>query len=159
DEAVLQAASGAHRVQRPGRADLPGGHDGDMVAQTLDQLHDVAGKDDGAAVVDEGAQDAPDGHAGDWVDGLERLVEHEHGRRVDEGGGQRDLLRHPGGVVDDEDVGRVGEVERGEQGGTPLGDDRRVHAAQHTRVVDELGAGEPVEELHPVGQDAELAFA
>ena len=51
------------------------GDDGHPVAQPLDELHDVAGHDDGATGGDVVAQDGPDGLPGHRVDGLERLVE------------------------------------------------------------------------------------
>src|SRR5690625_7753098 len=53
------------------------------------------------------------------------LVEDEHGRGVDECRRQRDLLRHAGGVVDDEHVGGLLQVQRGEQRGA-RSEERRV---------------------------------
>ena len=61
---------------------------------------------------------------------------------------------HSRRVVRDDAAERVGEVERAsEVGGAPLDDGGR-EPAQHAVVVEQLAAGEPVEDAQPVGQHA-----
>ena len=66
-----------------------------MGADALDEVHDVAGEDHGATGLDETGEDATDRRGRDRVDGLERLVEHQHPRCVDERRGQRTFLVMP----------------------------------------------------------------
>ena len=64
---------------------------------------------------DEVAQDGPDALARHRVDRLERLVEHEQPRGVDQRAGQPDLLGHAGRVLHDQGVAVGGQPQRLEQ--------------------------------------------
>jgi hypothetical protein len=100
-------------------------------------------------------QDVADERAGDGIDGLERLVQHQQPWRVQQRARERDLLLHARRVVDDQRAPGVGEREHVEQFPRPLVDHRRIHAAQQTLVRQELGTVEPVEQSHAVRQHAE----
>ena len=54
--------------------------------------------------VDIALEDAPDGRRRDGVDALERLIEHQQLRGVEQRNGETDLLAHARGVLDDEGV-------------------------------------------------------
>ena len=62
------------------------------MAEPLHDLHHVAGEDHRAAADDIAYQDVADQRPRDRVDRLERLVEHQQARRVQQGAGQADLL-------------------------------------------------------------------
>lgn len=64
----------------------------------------MRGEDDGGPGGGVALKDTADGLGGHGVDALERLVEEEDFRVVQQGGGEADLLPHAGGVVDDEFV-------------------------------------------------------
>ena len=100
-------------------------------------------------------QDVADVRRRHRVDRLERLVEHQQARRVHQRRGERDLLRHAGGVVGDDRAGRALEVEQAQQVGDALGDDVAVEPEQQAREGDELLAGEPVVEVDAVGEVAD----
>ena len=125
DDDVLHRAVGHEPADLPEVAGgrVPAGdHDLDLPGDLLDLLEDVRAEQHGAAL---GAHPAQQGHqvqplAG--VDAVERLVEQEHGRVVDEGGGELDPLPHPLGVGADPAAGRLGHL-----------DDRRAPARSRRR--------------------------
>ncbi len=147
-------APGADLVHRPGGEQPPGGDDGDVVAHPLDQVHDVAGDDDGAAGSHVAVQDVADVGGGDRVHGFERLVQHQQPGRVDQRRGEGDLLGHAGGVVHHQRSGVGAQVQGGEQFPDACGHHVLVHAAQQAGVADQLLAGQPVEEPDAVREDA-----
>jgi hypothetical protein len=79
-----------------------------VIADLLDQLHDVAGEQHRRARGGESRQQPANHVSGDRVDALERLVQEQHGRVVDQGAAERALLAHPGGVVGDQPLGISG---------------------------------------------------
>ena len=115
----------------------------------------MAGDDDGAARGGEVGQDALDGAGRDGVDGLEGLVEDEHGGRVHQGAGQVDLLAHAGGVVGHEGGAGLPQAQDVEELGGAGDDDVALQAAQEAGVGDQLQAVEPVEGAQAVGQHAQ----
>ncbi len=115
----------------------------------------MAGEDDGGTGRRVPFEHAADGLGGDRVDALERLVEEEHVRVVQQGGGEADLLAHAGGVVGDQLVGVVGEVEDGEQFLGPAVDLGARQSAQPAVVLEQLAAAEPLEHAQALGQDAD----
>ena len=89
-------------------------------------------------------EDPADRRGRDRVDRLERLVQHEQARGVQQRGGQPDLLAHAGRVVDDELVAGRGQVEHVEQLAAALGDHGRAAcrgAARCTRAAPARRAG------------------
>jgi hypothetical protein len=131
------------------------GQDRHVVAEALDHLHDVAGEDHGAAAGDEALQDVADQGGRHGVDGLERLVEHEQARRVQQGAGQAHLLLHAGRVVDHQGAVADAQLENLEQLAGPLVDGGGVHPAEQAVIGEQLGTREPVEQAHAVRQDAD----
>ena len=89
------------------------------------------------------------------IDRLERLVEHEQPRGVDQRARQRDLLGHAGRVVDDHGARGIRHVHEGQQISRAPRDLVVRDAEEQAVVADELLAGEPVEQLHAVGEIAE----
>ena len=71
-------------------------------------------------------QDGADGRGGDRVHRLERLVQHQQPRRVQQRHRQADLLAHAGGVVDHQRALGVGQFQHAEQFVGALGDRRRA---------------------------------
>ena len=67
-----------------------------------------------------------------------------------------DLLAHARAVVDDEGVRRSTQIEHVEQLVGPLGDHGRSHPPQQAAVVEQLGAGEAVEQPELVGQHTDV---
>ena len=156
DEALLQRAALAHRVERPAGDDAAAGQHRDRVAELLDQRHHVAGHEHGAAAGHEPGEDALDRGRGDRVHGLERLVEHEQPRRVQQRGGQPDHLPHPGGVVDDQrPLGVPAQLQHVEQLVRPAGHRGAVEPARLAQVAEQLAARELLGQREPVGQHAE----
>lgn len=128
-EALRQAGAGADIVRVATGQYGAIVDDGDVGAQPLHEFHDVGGEHDGAARCDVGRQDLADDLGGDGVDGFEGFVEDEEGWAVDEGLGEEDFFGHAGGVVGNEAVAGVGEVEDGEEFFGALVDGGWVHAA------------------------------
>ena len=128
-----------------------------MRAQLLDGRHHVRRQDDGTATLCVVGEDLADVGRGHGVDGLERLVEDQDSRRVNEGGSQGDLLRHARRIVTDQLFASLGQVEGCEELVGALAGDGGVQAVEHAHMDEEVWAGEPVEEAHPVGHDAEQA--
>ena len=116
DEAVLEADAPARTSSTvPAARTRPAGDDGDVVAHALDQVHDVAGDDDGSAGGHVAVQDVADVRGGDGIHGFERLVEDQQPGRVDQRRGEGDLLGHAGGVVHHQRAGVIAQVQGGEQ--------------------------------------------
>src|SRR5439155_19064074 len=90
--------------------ELPLVDDGDVAAEALDDLQDVGGEEDRGAARDHALEHRLERAGGDRVHSLERLVEEENARAVDDGGGERELLLHAVGVVGDERFRPVGEL-------------------------------------------------
>ena len=77
---------------------------------------------------------------------------------MNEGCGERNLLGHTGGVVGDGTARSVGQVHCGEQILNAGGDGFLIDSVQVAGVGDELLAGELVEEVHAVGQHAQVCL-
>src|SRR5690606_41066777 len=82
-------------------------------------MHLVGGEDDRGAACCRLLEEVADDACRDRVDALERLVEEEDRRTVDDGRTEGDLLSHAPGVVADQLGGGVGEVEHLEKLVTP----------------------------------------
>jgi len=74
---------------------------------------------------------------------------------MDKSTGERDLFRHPCRVVNNQRAARLRQAQSVEQLMSSVGDHHAIHAAQQTRVADELQPGELVEKPKPVRQDAD----
>jgi hypothetical protein len=130
-------------------------HDRDVVAQALDHLEHVAGEDDGAAAGHVTLEDVADQRCRDRVDRLERFVQHQQPRCMQQRAGQADLLLHAGRIVDHQGAVAGAQLEHVEQLPGSLVDGRRVHPTQQPVIGEQLGAGQPVEVAYAVGQHAE----
>ena len=156
DEDVLEPAPAAQLVDRPLGDEVTEVHDTDPIAQPLDHFHHVAREHDRVAGVGEALEHGAQRARRDRIDRLERLVEEEHRGAVQQRGRERDLLAHAGAVVDDEGVGGVASrSSTASNSSAALGDERRRHAAQQTAVLEELGAGQTVEQPELVGQHSD----
>jgi hypothetical protein len=126
-----------------------------VIAELLDQGHDVAAHQHGAARRGEAVEDGAHDRGRDRVDRLERLVEDQQARAVQQGRGQADLLAHPGGVVTDQGGFGGLEVEHAQQLVDAGGDHRGGHRAQQAEVGEQLAPGELPGQGQAVGQYAE----
>lgn len=129
-----------------GRDDATLVDDRHVIAQSLYEAHDVGRQHDGATARSKGPQHLLDKTSGDRVNGLERLVQDEHLRRMEQRAGDQDLLRHAGGVIGDGLGGGIRKPEcleelHGATGGLIL-----LEAAQGAQVVEIFRAGKPVED-------------
>ena len=124
----------------------------DVIADLLDQRHHVRAHHDRPARRDEAVQDGPHDGGRHRVHRLERLVEHEHPRPVQQRAGQADLLPHAGRVVRDQGAPRVRQVEDVEQLGGALADDVLGHPAQQAEIGQQLRPGQPLRQRQPVRQ-------
>ena len=130
--------------------------DGDVGAEALDDFEHVRGEEDGGAAGDHALQHGLECACGDGVHAFEGLVEEEDFGAVDDGGGERELFLHAVGEVGDELLFLVGEAHELEEfGGAGCGGGavEAVHAADEAEV---FGGGEPAEEGHAFGDDADL---
>ena len=89
--------------------------DRDLVGERVGLLEVLRGQQDGRAVVDEVAHDAPHVLALGGVQAGRRLVQEDDRRAADEAGGEVEAAAHAAGVGLGRAVGGVGEVEPGEQ--------------------------------------------
>ncbi len=132
--------------------------DGDVAAETLDDLEDVRGEEDGGAAGDHALKHVFEGACCDGVYAFEGFVEEEDFGAVDDGGGEGEFLLHAVGVIGDELFGFGGEAHEVEElvgavgGGGAV---ETVHAADETEI---LGCGEAAEEGEAFGDDAYLAL-
>ncbi len=119
DPAALEAP-GAELVHRAAGDHPAPVDDAHAVAQPLDELELVAREDDGDSCVRPFAEHVRHHVDGDRVEPGERLVEDEHVRSEDEGGGQLDALL-------------VAQAERLELGVAPVGEAEAVQPARARR--------------------------
>ena len=129
-----------------GSHDLALVDDGHVIADLLDQLHDVAGEQHGRAGAGQPRQQPADHVGGDRIHALQRLVQEQHRRVVDQGAAERGLLAHAGGIVSDQPLGISGQVQHVQQLRRPrprLGDGQ---AAQPPGVLQHLLAAQPLEQ-------------
>ena len=87
-----QATNGA---EVPRSSQAPGDHDQDAIGDSLDLLQDVAGEEDGAAVLRQPPQEAHCVQALARIHAVEGLVQQQDLRVMDEGGGHLRALPHP----------------------------------------------------------------
>ena len=99
----------------PAHTIAPLRHHRDVVAQPLDELHHVAREHDRRSRRREVLEQGADRARRHRIDRLERLVEEQQPRAVQQRGREHELLAHAVAVVDDERVGRVGEPEQVEE--------------------------------------------
>src|SRR6266571_2735753 len=158
-EDVLQARVLADLPLGPDVVDRPLGHDPPpvddrhLVAEPLHHVEHVGGEEEGHPLGGHPPQEVRHHPARDGVDPVERLVQEEHPRVVDEGRGQGQLLLHPLRVVGDQLAPVVGQAEELEElGRAPPGLRPRqpVHAPRELQV---LLPGEPLVERKLLGQD------
>ncbi len=120
-EDVLQASRPAHLALGPDLVERALGHDAPavdhrhLVAQPLHHVEHVRGEEEGHAARGQAPQEVAHHAAGDGVDAVERLVEEEHLRAVDEGAGEGQLLAHALRVVHHELAALVGQGEELEE--------------------------------------------
>ena len=132
--------------------------DRDAVADPLDEVHAVAGEHDGPAGGHVSLEDVDHVRRRHGVDGFERLVEHEQPGRVDHRRREGDLLRHAGRVVGDQAVERILDAERLGEVGRARTHHVVLESAKRPRVVEQLCAGESVEQPEFVGQHTDRAL-
>lgn len=154
DEVAVRAV----RHQAADLAEVTGGrvpsgdHDLDVRGELLDLLQDVGGEQDGASRVAHATQQVHQLHALARVHAVERLVQEQHGRVVDEGGRHLHALAHALGVGGDLAVLGVLHLDGGQ--GPPGG--RFVEAVEFRVGDDELLTGEEVVHGLALGHDADL---
>ena len=132
----------------------PRDHDLDLAGDLLDLLEDVGAEQDGAAL---GPHPPQQGHQVQplaRVDAVERLVEQQHRRVVDQRRGELDPLAHALGVgADPAPAGSViSTIERSLGGGSRVGEPVQLGVGEH-----ELAAGEVAEAELPLGHQADGA--
>lgn len=129
-----------------------GDDDLDVPGELLDLFQDVRGEQHGAALVAHPPQQVHQLHALARVHAVERLVEQEQRRLVDEGGRHLHALAHALGVRGDLPVLGVGHL-HGREGlvGRP-----GPQPVQFGVGEDELAAGEEVVHRLPLGDDADV---
>ena len=155
-EFLLKARVAPDLVHGSRDQDAPCGHDPDPVADALHQLHDVAGQQHRATTIHVVTQQVADDLAGNRIHGLKGFVEDQQPGGVYQGTGQRDLLGHAGRVVGDQLVGGIRQVQHTKQLPRTFLDDLGGEAPQPTVVAEQLGAGQAVEQQHPVGQHPDV---
>ncbi len=132
---------------------VPSGHDHlDVRGELLDLLQDVGGEQDGASFVTHAPQQVHQLHALAGVHAVERLVQEQHGRVVDEGGRHLHALAHALGVGGDLAVLCVLHLDGGERALRG----RVVEAVELGVGDDELTAGEEVVHRLALGHDAHV---
>ena len=89
--------------------------DGDPVDESLHLGEKLAAHEEDVTTVGEGAQQRAQGTLGDGIEAIERLIEQEHLRRVQQGGGEREPLLHAEGERLDVRCRPAGEPDEGEQ--------------------------------------------
>jgi len=95
-------------------------NDAHAVTDLLDQLHHVAGEHHGRPSSNITLQHLAHDLRRDGVDPLERLIQEEHARSMQEGSRQSHLLLHPMAVIDDQCVGSVCQAEHPQERGGSL---------------------------------------
>lgn len=154
-EAIFKSRGTPYFICCSGCQYLAIGDYGNVVAHALDQIHGMAGDDDGSARLHEAVQDISDVGARYWINGFKRFIEHEQLRGVNQSTGESYLLGHAGGVIDDESSAHGIEVEQLEKISGAFGNDGTVHPAQEARVGYELKACQAVKEPNTVAQHAD----
>ena len=146
--------------QPPDLPELAGGgvptgdHHLDLAGHLLDLLEDVRAEQHGAALAAHPAQQRHEVQPLARVDPVERLVEQEHRRVVDQGRGELDPLAHPLGVRADPARGGLDHLDDLER---PLGGGAGVGQAVQLGVgEDELAAGEVAEADLALGHQPDL---
>jgi hypothetical protein len=156
NEGLLERAGGANLVEGALRHQLPPVDDADVGDEPLHHLQHVAGEKDGHRAsrhqILKHLADARDRHC---VDPLERLIEEEQLRPVDERAGQRQLLLHAVAVILDELAALGGELHGLEQLGRSPGRDEPVEPVELPLDAKHLASGEALEEGQAVRDDAD----
>ncbi len=131
--------------------------DDDPVGELVGLVEVLGREQQGDAVGDELSDHVPHPHPAGGVEAGRRLVEEQHRRSRHEAGGEIQAPAHPARVALQDPVGRVGEIELGEQ----LSRSRpRLHAAQAAQASDHhevLATGEDLVEGGVLGGDADVA--
>src|SRR6266545_2635032 len=163
-EHVLQARVLADFPLGPDIVDRPLGHDPPpvdhrhLVAEPLHHVEHVGGEEEGHPLGGHAPQEVRHHPARHGVDPVERLVQEEHPRVVDEGRGQGQLLLHPLREVGDQlapVVGQAEELEELDRAPSGLRPRQPVHPPRELQV---LLAGEPLVERELLGQDPDHAL-
>lgn len=126
--------------------------DSDVVTHALDEVHRVAGDDDGAAGLRVAAQYVFDVGCRNGVDRFEGLIEYQEPGGMDERAGEGHFFRHTRGVVDDRRTGCRSQIHHLQEICGACGDVRAIQPEHHPRVRDELLAGQSVEQPNTIGQ-------
>ena len=132
--------------------------DGDVGTETLDDLEDVRGEEDGSAARDHSLQHRFQSAGGDGVNAFEGLVEEENLGAVDDGGSECEFFLHAVGEVGDEFFGFLGEGHELEQLRSAGGGGGGVEAVHSADEVEVLGCGEAAEEGEALGDDTNLSL-
>ena len=128
--------------------------DADVVADALDDVHDMGRQHDRAASGPEPIEHPAHRARRHRVDTFERFVEHDQLRPRQHGCCERRLLAHAVAVARNRAVCVVDQVQDGEQLGGTIADRLGVEAAECSDRVDELPGGEAIEELERIEHDA-----
>ena len=132
--------------------------DGDVGAETLDDLKDVGGEEDGGATGDHPLEHGLESARGDGVDAFKGLVEEEDAGPVDDGCGQGELFLHAVGEVGDEFFRFAGEAHKLEQLGGAGGGGGLIEAVHPTYESEVFRCSKTAEEGQAFGDDADLAL-
>src|SRR5579864_6544282 len=132
--------------------------DGEMAAQTFDNLEHVGGEKNRGAARDHALKHRFERPGSDRVNTLERLVEKKDFGAVDHGCGESQFFLHAVRVVGDELFRLVGEMHEIEELGGSLRCGLAVEAVYASNKIQILGAGETAEEGHAFGHDSNLAL-
>src|ERR1700733_11982442 len=132
--------------------------DGDVGAESFDDLEDVGGEEDGCATGDHALQHRFESPGGDGVDAFEWLVEEENFGAVDGGGGGGEVFLHAVREVGDEFFCFASKRHEVEQFGGTGGGGADVEAVHATDEAEILGCGETAEESEAFGDDTDLTL-
>src|ERR1700751_639649 len=132
--------------------------DGEMTAEAFDNFQDMRGKKNRGAARDHALEHRFESAGGDRVHTFEGLIEKKNFRTVDDSGGEGQFLLHAMRVIGNELLGLVGELHEIEEFGGALGGGLTIEAVHAADKIQILRAGEPSEEGHAFGYDADLAL-
>src|SRR3984957_17363765 len=132
--------------------------DGEMAAKAFDNFEDMRGEKNRGAARDHALEHRFESAGSDRVHAFEGLIEKKNFRTVDDGGGKGQFFLHAMRVIGNELLGLVGELHEIEEFGGALGGGLAIEAVHAADKIQILRAGQPSEEGHAFGDDADLAL-
>src|SRR5215213_5065219 len=150
EKSLLQGGTCSYLVQRS-RGQHPAlRYHRQLVAQALYQLHHVARHHNSAAGASVVAQNRPNRLPRHRIDRLERFIQDQQARCVDQRAGEADLLGHARRILDDQGVCGLPQTQRVEQFIGPAVDVFRRHLTEQPHIAQQLRTAKPIEEPQPV---------